>query len=170
MISFGQHSSKIGTWLFKLNLSCFMHFEFLLLIFPSLFTYLQGNTINFSFINKKRKGKPWCSWNYLKLLIFGLPSWLSGKESACQCRKCKRLEFDPWVRKIPQRRKWQPTPIFLPGESHGQRSLAGYSQWDRKVSDMNEWLSMYAVLENCFISVFIVEIKCNLNLLYSVCL
>ena len=46
------------------------------------------------------------------------------KESACQCRRCR---FDPWVRKIPWRRKWQPTPVFLPGELHGQRSLAGYS-------------------------------------------
>ena len=49
--------------------------------------------------------------------------WLSGKESVCQCRRCG---FDPWVQKIPWRRKWLPTPGFLPGESHGQRSLAGY--------------------------------------------
>ena len=55
----------------------------------------------------------------------GLPLWLSGNESACQCR---RGGFDPWIGKIPLRRKWQPTPVFLPGKSHGQRSLAGYSQ------------------------------------------
>ena len=55
MISFGQHSNKIGTWLFKLNLSCFLHVEFPLLIFPSLFTYLQSNMINYSFINKIEK-------------------------------------------------------------------------------------------------------------------
>ena len=48
--------------------------------------------------------------------------------------------FDPWVEKIPWRRKWQPTPVFLPGESHGQRSLAGYSPWDHEVSDMTEGL------------------------------
>ena len=53
-----------------------------------------------------------------------LPRWLSGKESTCQCRTCR---FDPWVGKIPWRRKWQPTPVFLPRKSHGQRSLAGYS-------------------------------------------
>ena len=41
----------------------------------------------------------------------------------------KRCEFNPWVRKIPWRRAWQPTPVFLPGESHGQRSLAGYSPY-----------------------------------------
>ena len=46
----------------------------------------------------------------------GLPRWLSGKESACQCR---RLGFNPWVRKIPWRRKWQPTPVFLPRKPHG---------------------------------------------------
>ena len=44
----------------------------------------------------------------------------------------RRLGFDPWVRKIPWRRKWQPTPVFLPGESHGQRSLEGYRPWGRK--------------------------------------
>ena len=49
--------------------------------------------------------------------------WLSGKESACQSRRCRRLGFDPWVGKIPWRREWPPTPVFLPGESHGQRSL-----------------------------------------------
>ena len=49
-----------------------------------------------------------------------------------------RCRFDPWVRKIPWRRKWQPTPVLLPGESHGQRSLVGYSPWGRKESDMTE--------------------------------
>ena len=52
----------------------------------------------------------------------GLPRWLSGKESACQCR---RHGFDPWPRNIPWKRKWQLTPQSLPGESHGQRSLVG---------------------------------------------
>ena len=51
----------------------------------------------------------------------GLPWWFSG--------------FNPWVEKIPWRRAWQPTPVFLPGESHGQSSLAGYSPWDHKESD-----------------------------------
>ena len=48
--------------------------------------------------------------------------------------------FDPWVRKIPWRRKWQPTPVFLPGKSHGRRSLVGYSPWGRKESDTTERL------------------------------
>ena len=46
--------------------------------------------------------------------------------------------LDPWVRKIPWKRKWQPTPVFLPGESLGQRSLVGYSPWDQKELDMTE--------------------------------
>ena len=54
----------------------------------------------------------------------GLPLWLRGKK---KCRSCKKGGFDPWIRKIPWRRAWQPTPVFLSGESHGRRSLAGYS-------------------------------------------
>ena len=69
-----------------------------------------------------------------------LPWWLSGKESACQCR---RPGFDPWVRKSPWRRKWQPTPVFLPGKSHGERSLAGYSPWGHKESDITEHLNTH---------------------------
>ena len=52
--------------------------------------------------------------------LSGLPWWLHGKEFTCQCKRCR---FDHWVRKITWRRKWQPTPVFLPGKSHGQRHL-----------------------------------------------
>ena len=52
--------------------------------------------------------------------------------------------FDPWVRKIPCRRKWQPTPVFLVGESHGQRSLVGYSPEGCKESDTTEWQGTHA--------------------------
>ena len=71
----------------------------------------------------------------------GLPRWLGGKESACQCRRGRKYEFDLWVGKIPWRRPWQSTPVFLPGDSHGQRSLAGYSPWGRKESDTAEQLT-----------------------------
>ena len=66
----------------------------------------------------------------------GFPGGASGKELACQCRRHRRRRFDPWVRKIPRRRKWQ--QVSLPGESHGQRSLAGYSPRGRKELDMTE--------------------------------
>ena len=59
----------------------------------------------------------------VSLTLPHLTPWLSSTE-CLQCRSQRRHEFDPWVRKIPWRRKWQPTPVFLPGESHGQRSLA----------------------------------------------
>ena len=53
---------------------------------------------------------------YCSLHIFGLPSWLSGKEPACQYRRHSRRGFSPWVGKIPWRRKWQPMPVILPGK------------------------------------------------------
>ena len=52
-------------------------------------------------------------------------------------------QFDPWVRKMPWRRKWQPTSVFLPGKSHGQRSLGVYSPWGCIESDMTERLSVH---------------------------
>ena len=62
----------------------------------------------------------------------------SDKEPVCQCRRHKKWGFDPQVGKISQMRAWQPTPVFLPGASLGQRGLAGYSPWGRKASDMTE--------------------------------
>ena len=53
-----------------------------------------------------------------------------------------RQRFSPWVRKIPWRREWLPTPVFLPGEFHGQRSLLGYSPWGHKELDMTERLTL----------------------------
>ena len=67
-----------------------------------------------------------------------LPDSTVSKEPACQCRRHKRCGFNPCIRKIPWSRKWQPTPVFLPGKSHGQTSLEGYSPWGRKESNMTE--------------------------------
>ena len=66
------------------------------------------------------------------------PGGASGKEPTCQCRRHKRYRFHPWMRKTPWRRTWHPTPVFLPGESHGRRSLVGYSPWGLKEADMSE--------------------------------
>ena len=66
------------------------------------------------------------------------PGGASGKESTCQYKRYKRHGFDPWVGKIPWRWKWQPTPVFLPGESHGKTNLVGYSPWGHKESDTTE--------------------------------
>ena len=73
----------------------------------------------------------------------GFPSSASSKEFACQCRRRKRCRFDPWVGKSPWRRKWHSIPKVLLGKSHGQRSLAGYSPWGCKESNMIERPSMH---------------------------
>ena len=82
----------------------------------------QSEYKNLNSISKKKK----------KL---GLPWWLRGYSIYLQCGG---PGIDPWVGKIPWRRKWQPTPVFLPGESHGWKSLVGYSPWGRKESDTTE--------------------------------
>ena len=90
------------------------------------FSALSGTSTQ---VSKSRTGP----YNEESIYFLGmLPWWLSGKESACQCR---RRRLHPWVGKIPLRRKWQPTPGFLPGKSHGQRSLGGYSPWGHIESD-----------------------------------
>ena len=72
--------------------------------------------------------------------LVSFPGGSVDKETACNAR---RPGLDPWVGKIPWRRKWQPTPVSLPGEFHGQRSLAGYSPWGFKESDMTEQLNQH---------------------------
>ena len=79
---------------------------------------------------------------FLKIYLFiymGLLGVNISKESACQCKRCKSRGFSPWVGKIPWSRKWQPTPVFLPRESHTQRSLAGYSPLNHKELDTTEY-------------------------------
>ena len=82
---------------------------------------------------------------------WGFPVGVSGKEPACQCRRHKRCEFDPWVGKILWRKAWQPIPVFLPGESHGQRSLAGYSPWVHKKIEQ-DWSNLACMRTNCICS------------------
>ena len=69
---------------------------------------------------------------------WGFPDGASNKELICQCSIHNRRGFDPWFRKIPQSMAWQPTSVFLPGESKGQRSLVGYSPYSCKESDTTE--------------------------------
>ena len=64
--------------------------------------------------------------------------WQSHKESTCQCKRHKRLDLIPEWGRFPWSKKWQPTPVFLPGKFHGQRSLVGYSPWGHKELDMTE--------------------------------
>ena len=88
------------------------------------------------------------------IYLLGLLWWLSGEKSACQCR---RHGFSPWVGKIPWRRKGPPTPVFLPGKSHGQRSLAGYSPPGNKESGVQRHLVTENNKQPLFINVFVKE-------------
>ena len=87
----------------------------------------------------------------------GLPWWLRRQRVHLQCR---RLRFNPCVRKIPWRRPWQPTPVFLPGESRGQRSLVGYSPWGRKESDITEQLTLFQYKRSTNVQVISVTKSC----------
>ena len=93
-------------------------------------------------------------WKFLIngiILYVRLPRRLSSKESACQC---KRYELNPWIGKIPWRRKWQLTPAFSPGKFHGQRSLVCYSPWGCKESDTTERLSLRTVCDLLYLTCF----------------
>ena len=70
--------------------------------------------------------------------LLGFPHSSDSRESACNAGDPGSL---PWVGKIPWRREWEPTPVFLPEESHGLKSLTGYSPWGHKESDMTEQLT-----------------------------
>ena len=89
------------------------------------------------------------------------PRWFS----VCQYRRCKRCGFDPWVENISWRRARQPTPGFLPGESHGQRSLAGYSPWSPKSQKWLKRLSTHTerILLFFFLCLFKIEVKVDLQ-------
>ena len=84
-------------------------------------------------------------------LSWAFPGGASGKEPACQCRRRKGCKFDPLVRNIPWRRAWQPSPVFLPRESHGQRSLVGYTV--HRVAKSQTWLKRLWV--HTFLSQFL---------------
>ena len=85
------------------------------------------------------------TWKFKICIIYtpGLSSWHGSKEkeSACQCRRPKRYRLDPWVGKIPWKRKWQPTAVFLSGKPYGGRSLAGYTPWGHRVR--HDWAHMH---------------------------
>ena len=117
------------------------------IIFPLCYcnSFLTGLPTLFLFVNLKK------NWSTVGLQCFKYTAkwfintqthiWVfkvgsSGKASACQCRRCRSRGFNPWARKIPWRRKWQPTPVFLPGKFHGQRRL--YSPWGHKELAMTQ--------------------------------
>ena len=92
--------------------------------------------LSFLLSNKKQKISLSNTFNQ------GISGGPSGKESTCQCRICRKCRLHSWVGKIPWRKKWQGSPVFLTIKSHGQRSLVGYSPWGGKEADMTKWLSI----------------------------
>ena len=92
------------------------------------------------------------------------PWWCNSKESTCQCRRCKGFGFNPWVGKILWRR--QPTPVFLSGIFHGQRSLVGYSQWGCRQLDMTERLS---TINHISMTLFLGSLFCSVDLCICFC-
>ena len=101
---------------------------------------LNVNNTNVPIIRQRLVGlfKKYITQLYAIYRKLGLASSASSKEPACQCRRHKGGGFDPWVRKIPWRRARQPTAVFLPGESHGQRSLEGYTV--HSITKSQTWL------------------------------
>ena len=97
--------------------------------------WLPGDSVRVSVASRVRPHHASSLLSALTLVVSlcfsGLPSGLSGKESTCQCRRCR---FDPWVGTVPWRRAWQPSLVFLPGESLGERNLVGHSPWGSQKS------------------------------------
>ena len=95
---------------------------------------------------------------------WGLLRWHTGEESACQGRRRLRHGFDPWVGKIPWRRAWQPTPVFLPGNFHGKRSLEGYNPWCCKELETDDTHFRPIVIDTmASFSVLSLFIECNVR-------
>ena len=94
----------------------------------------------------------WLTHTHTHTTSLGLPKWCSVKESACQCKRSKTHELDPWVRKIPWSKKQQSTPVLLPGKFYRQRSLVGYSPWSHK-NVGHEWVTEHARMQCYWTSV-----------------
>ena len=93
----------------------------------------------------------------------GFPAGASGEEPTWQRRRCKRPRFDPRAEKIPWSRAQQPTPVFLPGESHGQRSLVGYSPWNTKRWTRLKQFCTHAHMHILIIQWFLMEMLWGTN-------
>ena len=97
--------------------------------------------INTSYMQICLRGKILTSLSY----VWGFQGGASSREPAPQCRRSKRLRFDPEVRKIPWRRAWQPTPVFLPGESQGQITV----HWVAKSETLLKRLTLHTHMHTC---------------------
>ena len=127
---------------------CFLGIHTRYQVVPSTRWYFKRQ--NISVVNKQTKFLS--IWNIYYNWVRQTGNSVVKNLTDCQSRRCR---FSPWIGKVPWRRKCQPTPVFLPGKSHGQRSLEDYSQWGRKESDMTEPLTClrrWLLLDNTQIS------------------
>ena len=114
---------------------------------------MDRNTVG-GFPSRNEHTPFWClRWNFKSFSHWrGFPGGTYGKELASQCRRHKGHEFDPWVGKILWRRAWQLTPVFFPGEFHGQRGLVGYSPWGCKelgTAELTQYAHAYCQWRTC---------------------
>ena len=92
-----------------------------------------------------------CNWVH-NIKGCNLQYFSGGSDGKSICLQCGRPRFDPGVGKIPWRRKWQPTLVFLPGNSYGQQNLVGYRPWGRKELDTTERLHFhFSFLQQMFL-------------------
>ena len=131
----------------QINFFSALHIFFWSILDLQCCVYLQCKAKRFSYTHTH-------TYIYTHTHIFQcFPSGTSGKESACQCRRCKRHQFDPWVWMIPWRKARQPAPVFLPRESHGQMSLQSvglHSQMQLKRLSMHACIYMHIHFSHCF--------------------
>ena len=92
------------------------------------------------------------------MLYNGFPWWLSCKNLPANVFQCRRCRIDPYIEKIPCRRKWQPTLEFLPGKCHGKRSLLGYSPWGLRIGH-----DLATKQQHCYITLVFSERSCLLR-------
>ena len=100
--------------------------------------YMNFNKNWYMFENCGQYDIPSLECGFLYLIVSGFSDGALCQELTCQYGRTKRHGFNPWVGKIPWKRAWKPTPVSLPEESHGERSLAGSSPWGCKELDMTE--------------------------------
>ena len=136
-------SCPLSRWCHPIISSSVIPFSFCLQSFPASGPFLMPSPSETSWPFDQSQGHPHALGSLSRST-----RRRNGTELACQCRRFKRLGFNPWVGKIPWSRKWQPTPVFLPGLFPGQQSLVGHGPWGHKESDTTECEHMHACTQH----------------------
>ena len=148
-----------GPWCWtcvNLTLHCYVPEIIISTVLPAFQFWRPRETLDTDVLHKL--------WIHRKYQLLGLPRWHSREKKrkqkpTCQCRRCKRCRFNPWVGKIPWRRKWQPTPVIFCVKSHRQRSLLGSSPWDCKELGTTEHSTAAAAVQQIVLEVNLLTVK-----------